>query len=557
MGGILALNSLAGLAEGVGLLALVPLLKLMGIGDGGTAPDSGHLVIALAGYVALVTLAAVVVRVRAVALHTLTFDVLDRLRGDLHAAILAMEWSRFRTLRAAELHQTLTGEATRVATAVTVLGTFAGGLLSLTFLLGASLLLSWPLTLAALGVAGLVTLATRHLGGVAFRLGREMGTANRSVASDLADDLAGLRIIKSFGAEAIRQNGIATQFAAIRGKQIAQGRSQANERVTLQIVAAIAASATLYLAMVVLQVPLAHTLVLVLAYGRLLQTALRVLSSWRQLSGTVADLVSYDETLAACRAAAEPAVASGDRAPEPRRSIRLCDVSVAYRQGDSSRTGLDGLTATLPAGRITAVIGPSGAGKSTLADLVAGLTTPDHGDIYIDDSLLTTDVRKAWRRRVAMVPQDPFLFHDTIAANLRLSRPDAVESDLWAALDAAAADFARILPAGLDTMVGDRGMQLSGGERQRIVLARALLRRPALLVLDEATASLDNETEAAVAEALINLRGTCTMLVVAHRLSTVQAADAVILLENGRLAASGPWDAVRATAGARLSALGF
>jgi ATP-binding cassette subfamily C protein len=557
VGRVLALNTLAGLAEGVGVLAMVPVLTLMGIGESGAPLDSGRLLIALVGYVGLVAAAALVIRARGVALHALTFDVLDRLRGDLHAAVLAMEWSRFRTLRSAELQQTLTGEATRVAVAVTVLGGLAGAVFSLPFVLGASLLLSWPLTLAALAVAGLVILGTRHLGGAAFRLGRELGSANRSVAADLADDLAGMRVIKSFGAEAIRQNGIAARFAAVRENQFAQGCAQANERVALQIVAAAAAAGALYLAMVVLQVPLADTLVLVLAYGRLLQTALRVLSGWRQLSGAVAALVSYDETLAACRAAAEPAAAPGTIAPELRRAIQLCGVSVAYGQGETARAGLNGVNATLSAGRITAVIGQSGAGKSTLADLIAGLTTPDRGEIRIDDVVLTADLRKAWRRRVAVVPQDPFLFHDTIAANLRLASPDASESELWAALDTAAADFVRHLPAGLNTVVGDRGAQLSGGERQRIVLARALLRHPTLLVLDEATASLDSETETAVAHALARLHGVCTMVVVAHRPSTVRAADEVILLEDGELAAAGAWDHVRAITGARLSTLGF
>jgi len=187
-----------------------------------------------------------------------------------------------------------------------------------------------------------------------------------------------------------------------------------------------------------------------------------------------------------------------------------------------------------------------------------GLAAPAEGSLLVDGTPLDAATRVAWRSRIGYVPQDPFLFHTTVRANLTLARPEAEEAELWRALEeAAVADTVRALPRGLDTMVGDRGTRLSGGERQRVALARALLRRPDLLVLDESTASLDAETEALVAEALRRLHGRLTVLVVAHRPSTVSAADHVLVLEGGRLLASGSWQEVRAAAGNRVAALGM
>ena len=203
---------------------------------------------------------------------------------------------------------------------------------------------------------------------------------------------------------------------------------------------------------------------------------------------------------------------------------------------------LKNISLDIPAGKMTAIAGPSGAGKSTLADVLLGLLAPGEGEVCVDGVPLAGPDLHRWRRSVACVPQDPYLFHDTIRANLRWAQPGATEAEMWQALRLAAADgFVAALPDGLDTVTGDRGGRLSGGERQRIALARALMRRPALLVLDEATGQLDAENERRILDALESLRGRTTVVAIAHSPALLEAADGIVRLESGRVAATGAW----------------
>ena len=217
--------------------------------------------------------------------------------------------------------------------------------------------------------------------------------------------------------------------------------------------------------------------------------------------------------------------------------VRFDRVSFAYHQGTPV---LDEVTFTAAPGQMVALVGPSGAGKTTVTHLVARLYDVESGAVRVGGHDVRDVTLQSLEDVVGYVTQDAHMFHDTIRANLLYARPAASEADVWAALEAAQiAALVRSLPDGLDTVVGDRGYRLSGGERQRLAIARLLLKAPAIVVLDEATAHLDSESEAAVQRALDAALEERTSLVIAHRLSTVRNADQILVLEDGRVVQSG------------------
>ncbi len=208
-----------------------------------------------------------------------------------------------------------------------------------------------------------------------------------------------------------------------------------------------------------------------------------------------------------------------------------------YRPIEGKCDILSDINLMLPHLSTTALVGASGAGKSTLADLVSGLLAPTSGRIMIDGRELTD--RRAWRESVGYVPQDVYLFNSTLRANLLCAVRTASEAEMWQVLDwAAAADLVKALPQGLDTQLGERGIRLSGGERQRLAIARTLLRRPVFLVLDEATSALDGENERRIQETLAKLRGHLTVLLIAHRDTSLAGVDRIVRMAEGRIVGS-------------------
>lgn len=270
------------------------------------------------------------------------------------------------------------------------------------------------------------------------------------------------------------------------------------------------------------------------------------------LAGLRYSIVSVDPVhadLTALEAGRRPA-AGPARLPPPRHMRRALELrGVWYRHEQAAAHALKGIDLVIPAGAAVGLVGSTGAGKSTLVDVILGLLEPERGCVLVDG----TDIRDggvgAWQRTIGYVPQSIYLLDDTIRRNVALGLEDAEIDDdaLWAAIRTAQLEgFVKAQPEGLDAVIGEQGVRLSGGERQRIGIARALYHDPGVLILDEATSSLDNATERAIIGAVEALKGRRTVIMIAHRLTTVQSCDALHFLKAGRIEASGTYSELQA-----------
>jgi ATP-binding cassette, subfamily C, bacterial len=564
------LMTLTSLTEGLGVALLFPILQVAGFDltnqghvghytgevrallvHSGLAP-SLWLAILLLIFMLLMALRSLFSRVQSVLTFRTALSYELALSRRLYRAIIQADWLFLVRRRSSDFTHVLTAELTRVTTCTYLLiGTLANTILAVVYI-ALALKLSARMTWLVLATGVVLLLLSRRW----MRAVRQSGTAVSESVSEVyaaaTEHLQNLKAMKFYDA----QTSDFAMFSSLQTAALEQGltstRSQAAAAFWFEAGSLIVLGGIVFASLQVLRVAPASILLLLAVFTRLIP---RLAAGQNQFQGLLSEIPAFENLTAIyhdCLANAEVA-ASAASGHSLAHEIHLQRISFRYEA--QRPLVLDDLSLTIAAGKVTAIAGASGAGKSTIADLVTGLLVPMTGQVLIDGVELTAQAARAWRRHVGYVAQDTVLFHDTVRANLRWANPAASEQEMKEGLTLAAAEFVFDLPQGLDTTVGDRGMLLSHGQRQRIALARALLRRPGLLILDEATSSLDFENERRILDAIERLQGRTTVLLIAHRVSAIQRAQMIFVIENGRVAESGDWQSLSRRPSDRVASL--
>jgi subfamily B ATP-binding cassette protein MsbA len=376
-------------------------------------------------------------------------------------------------------------------------------------------------------------------------IGDRITQANAALADRMVESFYGMKLIQSFGHEAHEQRRFDHASQEVSRLCLAQGFMQGAISPVYDISAA-ALLAAIMLSALRDSGRLSAVLVFIFVLYRLQPRIQAVDGAWTGL-GALSSAVH--DVRALLDPADKPFVVSGDR-PYISLTVGIRFDHVTFRYNGPDKPALRDISFTIPARKTTAIVGPSGAGKSTLINLIFRSCDPTSGEIFLGDDPLRSFQLDTWRNRIALVSQDVHLFNASVRENIAYGRLDATLDEIVAAAKLADAhDFITQLPRGYDTCVGDRGVRVSGGQKQRITLARAIVRNPDILILDEATNALDGISEHLIQQALDVLSQDRTVIVIAHRLSTVERADHIIVLDDGRLAEEGDFDRLLTTDG--------
>lgn len=526
--------ALAGVAETIGAISIVPLLGSL-FGDGGSAspifvkireaflwvgmtPSLETVLIVLCGAMLVKSVLSMVATCQAGFIET---EIATRLRIRMLDGLLKAQWSYFTSRPSGELIHAMSTEATQSGVALRFFcQTVSLGIQTLSYL-AVGALVSWELLLVGIGGGGVFVLLFRKVIQVVRNAGtREVDALNKMTTS-FTDVLAGAKPLKVMGIQNNVVRYIKQQIdvfhRAARQHIVGVGIMNSVQEPILLILLSVGIYATIK----ILGMDVASVLAMAFFFQRILSrfsSAQQSLQLYVGLEASLLSIVNKSNMIDDNRERGDAGAAASYA-----KEILLDDVSFSYGE----KRILNSFSLKIPFGEITTIFGPSGVGKTTVADIVCGLVSPDSGRVLVDGNPLKEVDTHGWRQLIGYVPQEVFLSNDTIRNNLVLGR-DYSDEDVWSSLErAGAAEFVRNASQGLDSLVGEHGRALSGGQRQRLMIARAVISNPRLLIFDEATSGLDVTTEAEILQNIRAMKSEMGVLIISHQSAAKGVADSV------------------------------
>jgi ATP-binding cassette subfamily C protein len=537
---------LAGLAEGSSISVLLPILSLAvdSGADGGQQSEFARQVtefLTRAGITPTIG-NLLVVAVLGIFLKSILLLVAERqvgytkarvttdLRLRLLRAVMSSRWSYFVHQPVGRLTNSMATEAWRASIAYEFgVGIVAYAIQALIYG-SVAMMVSWQATLASLAAGFVILFLSHFLVKMTRKAGKRQTVLLKSLLSRMTDTLQSVKTLKAMGREGLADNVLRTETSRLNKALEKEVFSKAMLTSAQEPMFAVVIAAGIFLLLERWGMPIAEVLVLVLVLTRVLAHLGKIQKHYQKM---VAAESAYWSMLQAVEEADDKREEYGGApAPGLDREIVLDDVSFSY-EGEPV---LRNVNLRIPARGLTTIIGRSGSGKTTILDLIAGLHSPETGEVRIDGVPLDSVNLHEWRKQIGYAPQDTVLLHDSILNNVTLGDPELSEADARRALEKADAwSFVESMPEGLDTSVGERGARVSAGQRQRIMLARALVHEPRLLVLDEATSALDGESEAEICRTLKALAREITIVAVSHQPALAEFSNTVYRMVDGRL----------------------
>ncbi len=541
---------LAGVVESFGLVALLPFLSVVVGGDSGSAAatigssQAGRIVVESLGFFGLeprpgILLAIIIFTVLVKCILVLfskkqvgytVAHVATDLRLNLIRALLAARWEYYVRQPVGNLANAVATEAMRASQAYLCATTMTAMVFQAAIYLVVALLVSWEITLVSLVVALLLLFLLNRLVKKSRRAGYRQTDLLQLLLAQLTDSLQSIKPLKAMAREELADTILVRQTKRLNKALRQQVYSKAALKALQEPMVTLVMIVGLYVALAFLHMQMAEVMVLIFLLAKFLQQMSKVQQQFQKMVIYESAYWSLLDKITEARRESE--IAGGDCRPVLESGIYFHEVDFAYADAQI----LDRINLSFPRGTITALTGPSGAGKTTILDLVTRLCQPRTGKITVDDIPLADIDLCCWRRMIGYVPQEPLLLNDSVALNVTFGDPEIGDAEVVQALKAAGAwEFVSAMPDGLRTSVGERGERLSGGQRQRLAIARALVKKPQLLILDEVTSALDQASEIDICQTLENLKGGLTVIIVSHQPALVAIADHVYRLENGRV----------------------